>query len=93
MWLGIFVAICIIGVDFLIYALFQWTYGDRRAALRKKVALQREAMRTEKPRLLLLSSRKAGPETRARLQKVRERMTQGKTGKAGEPGRYQELFA
>ncbi len=34
MTLTLFLALSILGLDFLLYALFQWTYGERR---RKRV--------------------------------------------------------
>jgi hypothetical protein len=74
MSLNVFMAICVLGVDFLIYVLFQWTYGDKRRAMEKKVAEQRKAMEVERSRPFLVSSRKAGAVTQARLQRVRERM-------------------
>lgn len=65
-------AMCILGVDFLVYAAFRWAYGDRRAALARKIAEEKEAFKEE--------DRRGGPETRARLQRVRERMAKGRSG-------------
>jgi len=36
-----FIAICILGIDFMVYALFEWTYGDKRRAISRKIALLR----------------------------------------------------
>ncbi len=74
MSLAIFLAICIVGVDFLIYVLFQWTFGDKRRAIARKLAAHREATQTQTPprRPFLVH---AGPQTRARLQKVRARLS------------------
>jgi hypothetical protein len=33
MSLNIFLMICILGIDFMIYVLFQWIFGDKRKAL------------------------------------------------------------
>lgn len=74
MSLTIFITICVLGIDFLIYVLFQWTFADKRAALQKKLAQQRQALQVEPAGPFLVSSRKIGPQTQARLQKVRERM-------------------
>ncbi len=76
MSLAIFLAICIVGVDFLIYVLFQWTFGDKRRAIARKLAAHRGATQTQaqaqpQPRPFLVQ---AGPRTRARLQKVRARL-------------------
>jgi hypothetical protein len=74
MSITVFIAACVLGVDFLIYVLFQWTFADKRSALQKKLAQQRQALQIEPARPFLVSSRKAGPQTQARLEKVRERM-------------------
>jgi hypothetical protein len=73
----IFIAICVLAIDFLIYVLFQWTFADKRAALQKKLAEQRQALHREPARPFLVSPRKVGPQTQARLQKVRARMGTG----------------
>jgi hypothetical protein len=75
MSLTVFVALCVVGIDFLIYVLFQWTYADKRAAMARKLAAQRNAMEQEVLRPFVVSSRKGGPETQARIRRVRERMT------------------
>jgi len=75
MSLWIFLTLCILGVDFLIYVLFQWTYGDKRQAVAKKLAAQRKAMKEETRGPVLVSSHRGGAETQARLRKVRARMT------------------
>ena len=38
--LTVFLALSVLGLDFLLYALFQWTYGERRRkrARRRRVA-------------------------------------------------------
>lgn len=74
----VFIAICVLGIDFLIYVLFQWTFGDKRRAMQKKLLEHRNAMQQQPARPFLVSSRKpGGPETQARLRKVRERMATG----------------
>jgi hypothetical protein len=74
MSLDVFVAVCVVGMDFLIFALFQWTYGERRQTTAKKLAAQRTAMKADKARPFVVVSRKCGPVTQARLQRVRARM-------------------
>jgi hypothetical protein len=74
MSLNIFVALCVLGVDFLIYVLFQWTYGDKRKAIERKLLAQRNAMKVELARPFIVSRRHVGPETQARLRRVKERM-------------------
>jgi hypothetical protein len=39
----LFLALCILGIDFMIYALFQWSYGDKRKAIERQVAAHRNA--------------------------------------------------
>jgi hypothetical protein len=77
MSLTIFIAVCVLGIDFLIYVLFQWTFADKRRAIQKQLAAQRKAIHGESAGPFLVSSRKVGPQTQARLQKVRERMATG----------------
>jgi hypothetical protein len=77
MSLTVFIAVCVLGLDFLIYVLFHWTFADKRAALQKRLTQQRQALQVESARPFLVSSRKVGPQTQARLQKVRERMATG----------------
>jgi hypothetical protein len=36
MWLPLFLAICILGCDVLIFLLFQWTLGERRRTRRRR---------------------------------------------------------
>ena len=43
MSLTIFLALCILGMDFMIYALFKLLYADRRSLVARRVAAQREA--------------------------------------------------
>lgn len=93
MSLGIFLTLCIVGVDFLIYVLFQWTYGDKRAAMQRKLAAQREAMKQQAAKPFLVSSQRGRPETQARLQKIRARMARGKGGEIRVHGTYSERIA
>jgi hypothetical protein len=74
MSLTVFIAFCVLGLDFLIYVLLQWTYGDKRRAMQKKLAAQRAAMAPAKPRPFVVQTVKPGPVTRERLQRVRARM-------------------
>jgi hypothetical protein len=81
MSLGIFLALCIVGADFLLYFLFQWMYGEKRAKLAKKVAAQRRAMELERQQAqkqqagpFLVHPGKGGAVTQERMRKIRERM-------------------
>jgi len=41
MALTVFFALCILGIDFMIYVLFQWTWGDKRRFIARQVAAHR----------------------------------------------------
>ena len=45
MSLNVFLALCILGIDFMIYVLFKLLYGDRRSVIARRVAEQRKAAR------------------------------------------------
>lgn len=57
----IFLAFCILGLDFMIYVLFQWLYGDRRSVIARRVAQQRKAAQAEAAGLILFPARKSPP--------------------------------
>ena len=46
MSLTVFLAFCILGCDFLLYALFQWIYGEKHRNHARRVAARREKRRT-----------------------------------------------
>jgi hypothetical protein len=54
MSLHIFVAICILSIDFMIYAFFQWTYGDKRSAITRKLVAHKNAVRQQSRRPFLV---------------------------------------
>ncbi len=58
MALTVFLALCILGVDFLIYVLFQWTWGDKRRAIARQVAAHRKAFEGQPRRPFLVPSPK-----------------------------------
>lgn len=41
--LNVFFTLCILGIDFMVYALFQWTYGDKRRSIARKIAAIRNS--------------------------------------------------
>jgi len=77
MSLGIFLTLAMIGVDFLIYFLFQWMYGEKRAAIAKKVAAQRRAMREDAVRPFVERSPRGRAATPERVRNVPQRMANG----------------
>jgi hypothetical protein len=50
MSLTIFLALCILGLDFMIYFLFKLFFGDRRSLIARRVAAQRKAAQAEAAR-------------------------------------------
>jgi hypothetical protein len=56
MSLNIFLLICILGIDFMIYVLFQWIFGDKRSAIARQVALSRKSLSEESPRPFVVAS-------------------------------------
>jgi hypothetical protein len=78
----IFVAACVLGLDFLIFVLFHWMYADKRQAMAKKLAACRESekraaqerLEAQHNKVRQFPSRPHSPLTQARLQKVRARM-------------------
>lgn len=61
MALTVFLALCILGIDFMVYVLFQWTYGDKRDALTRQIAARRNALKEQSPRALIVASQEAAP--------------------------------
>ena len=45
MSLTIFLALCILGCDFLLYVLFQWVYGEKHRKHARRVAARQEKRR------------------------------------------------
>jgi hypothetical protein len=56
MSLNIFLTICILGIDFMIYVLFQWIFGDKRSAIARQVALTRKSLNEQSARPYLVAS-------------------------------------
>lgn len=53
----LFLAFCILGCDFLLYALFQWTYGEKRRGLARRSRAPKPATNQPSLRPYLVSSR------------------------------------
>jgi hypothetical protein len=45
----VFMALCILGCDFLIYVLYQWAFGERRRTLMRRAASRRRAEALRSP--------------------------------------------
>lgn len=61
MGLTVFFALAILGIDFLIYALFEWTWGDKRRAIARQVAAHRKAYDMQPRRPFRIPSQKTPP--------------------------------
>ena len=61
MSLTIFLALCILGLDFMIYVLFKLLYGDRRSLIARRVAEQRKIAQAEASGLFLVPAKKTPP--------------------------------
>jgi hypothetical protein len=59
---------------FLLYFLFQWVYGEKRAEIAKKVAAERRAMALDEAMPFVFDSPKVGVVTQERIRKIRRRM-------------------
>ncbi len=59
MSLTVFLTLSILGLDFLIYVLFKWTYGDKPRAIARRVAEERKAMQAEKAGLVVVRGGKS----------------------------------
>jgi hypothetical protein len=67
--LHIFLAFCILSIDFMIYAFLQWTYGDKRSVTSRKLAAYRNALKVQSHTPFLLPSRevRSAPQPRVVL--------------------------
>jgi hypothetical protein len=44
MSLTVFLAFCILGLDFMIYSFFRWIYGDKRAKVQRQLPARRRKL-------------------------------------------------
>jgi hypothetical protein len=58
MSLTVFLALCVLGLDFMIYALFQWTYGDKRNAVARQLAVHKNALKEQSRRPVLVARKR-----------------------------------
>jgi hypothetical protein len=83
----LFLAFCILGCDFLLYVLFQWTYGERRRGLSGRS----KALKTEPdPRPFLVAARRSSAGGAERLESVRQRTAREENR---DPGQFREVRA
>jgi hypothetical protein len=61
----VFLAIAILGCDFLLYALYQWTYGEKHRRLSHRSLRQIRPANAGKAKPFLVSSRKSESQPKA----------------------------
>ncbi len=93
MSLNIFFTLCILGIDFMIYAFFQWTYGDKRRAIARQVAAHREALSARSPRPFLVASAELVRAPRRHLLTMPQKAGQNASTSLEQTARYSERFA
>jgi|SRR5580700_12214962 hypothetical protein len=86
----LFLAFCILGCDFLLYVLFQWTYGERRRGLSRKSKVPKTAINQPDPRPFLVAARRSTAGAVERLGSVRERTAREEQR---DPGQFREVRA
>ena len=59
----LFLAFCILGCDFLLYVLFEWTYGERRRGLSGRSKAPKTAINQPDPRPFLVAARRSAVES------------------------------
>jgi hypothetical protein len=68
----LFLAFCILGCDFLLYFLFQWTYGEKRRGLARRSNRPKSGVNQPDPRPFLVSSRRSATRNVQRVQRMRQ---------------------
>ena len=53
-------ALCILGIDFMIYAFFQWVYGDKRREIARELEARRQQHGKQPPQPLVFAPRGPG---------------------------------
>jgi hypothetical protein len=64
-------AMGILGCDFLLYFLYQWTYGEKRRGLARRSNVRRNIASQPDARPFLISSRYGAPAGARRIQNIR----------------------
>jgi hypothetical protein len=79
----IFLAFCILGCDFLLYVLYQFTYGEKHRGLSRRSALPKSAMNQPDARPFLVASRRSAVGGIQRLQNMRRTTGREEDGDSG----------
>src|ERR1700723_2944482 len=80
----LFLALCIVGCDFLLYFLYQWTYGERRRGLSRRARSRKTAMNQPDARPFLISSRRSATRSTQRVQMMRQGIAKEEDGDQGQ---------
>ena len=86
----LFLAFCILGCDFLLYVLFQWTYGERRRGFSRRSKARKAAMNQPDPRPFLVAARRRAAGAVERLESVDQRIAREEHS---DPGQCREVRA
>jgi hypothetical protein len=87
----VFLAFCILGCDFLLYVLYQFTYGEKRRGLsRRSRTPKHAAMSQPDARPFLVASRRNSTPRGQRLPSMRQRNAREQ---ATDPGQLSEVRA
>jgi hypothetical protein len=87
----VFLAFCILGCDFLLYVLYQFTYGEKRRGLSRRSAVPKQAtMNQPDARPFLVASRRNAA---ARSQRLSSMRLQTARGDVTDPGQFGEVRA
>ena len=68
----LFLAFCILGCDFLLYVLFQWTYGEKHRGLARRSARPEKIVNQQGGRPFVVASRKGTTKGEYYLQSSRK---------------------
>lgn len=89
----VFLAICILGCDFLLYFLYQWTYGERRRGLSRRSARPKSGVNQPDARPFLIAARKDAARGTHHFGSPRPRVTNESADTARYGGEYSEVRA
>jgi len=85
----VFLAVCILGCDFLLYFLYQWTYGEKRRGLSRRSARRKIGVNQPDARPFLIATRKGATRGTHYLGSTRPRVM----NEAGDTAQYNEARA
>jgi hypothetical protein len=84
----VFLAICILGCDFLLYFLYQWTYGEKRRGISRRSARPKSSVSQPDARPFLIATRKGAARGTHYLGNTRPRAA----NEAGDTAQYRAQY-